>query len=78
MRMEDKDYKIREAQKDAVITYNSNIRLNFDARLSITYEWAERIFINAFGQFCNFNYKTDDIKGRLNDWYINASIGIRL
>ena len=58
--------------------YNSNMKLNVDARLSITYEWSERLFINAFGQFCNFNYKTDYMKGRLNEWYINASIGIRL
>ncbi len=58
--------------------YNSNMKLNVDARLSITYEWSERLFINAFGQFCNFNYKTDYLKGRLNEWYINASIGVRL
>jgi hypothetical protein len=58
--------------------YNSNMKLNVDARLSITYEWGERLFINAFGQFCNFNYKTDYMKGRLNEWYINASIGVRL
>ena len=73
--MNDKDYKITPAGEES---HTSNIRLNFDARLSITYEWNERIFINAFGQFCNFNYKTDNIKGRLNDWYINGSIGIRL
>lgn len=78
LQMDNKDYRIREAETDPEATYNSNMRVNFDARLSITYEWNERIFINAFGQFCNFNYKTDNIKGRLNDWYINGSIGIRL
>ncbi len=76
--MPETDYKIRPAAINAEESQNSSIRLNFDARLSITYEWNERIFVNAFGQFCNFNYKTDYIKGRLNDWYINAAIGIRL
>ena len=75
MSMKEEDYKIESAGEES---HTSNIRLNFDARLSLTYEWNERIFINAFGQFCNFNFKTDDIKGRLNDWYINAAIGVRL
>ena len=76
--MKEEDYKIREASSDAVITSNSNMRLNIDARLSITYEWNERLYINAYGQFSSFNNKTDDIKGRLNEWYINAALGIRL
>ena len=78
LEMEDKDYRIREAKQDPVASENSKIRLNFDARLSLTYEWNSRLFINAYGQFSNFQYKTDKMKGRLNDWYINASIGVRL
>lgn len=74
----DGDYKIRRADKNPEVSKNSNIQLNFDARLSITYEWNERLFINAYGQFGNFRYKTDHIKGRLNDWYVNAALGIRL
>ena len=75
MDMDDANYKIWLTEEE---THNSNIRLNVDARLSITYEWSERLFFNAFGQFSNFNYKTDYMKGRLNEWYINASIGLRL
>ena len=78
LQMDNKDYRIREAETDPEATYNSNMRVNFDARLSITYEWNERIFLNAFGQFSNFRFKTDNVSGRLNDWYINASIGVRL
>lgn len=74
----DGDYKIRRADQNPEISKNSNIQLNFDARLSITYEWNERLFINAYGQFGNFRYKTDHISGRLNDWYVNAALGIRL
>lgn len=75
--MEDVDYRIREAKTHPISTENSSIKLNYDARLSITYEWNNRLFVNAFGQFSNFKYHTEDMSGRLNDWYVNASIGIR-
>lgn len=78
LEMPDSEFKIRKAAQYPEISKNSNIQLNFDARLSITYEWNERLFINAFGQFGNFRYKTDHISGRLNDWYINAAMGVRL
>ena len=78
MDMPEEDYRIREAETDHIVSKNSNIKLNFDARLSITYEWNSRVFINAFGQLNSFGYKLDQISGRLNDWYINASIGVRL
>ena len=58
-------------------TNNGRVRLNFDARLSVTYQF-DRYFINAYGQFCNFPYSQENTSGRLNDWYINASVGIRL
>jgi hypothetical protein len=56
---------------------NNRVALNFTARLSITYNWS-RYFINANGQFNNFNYKHNAMHGHLNDWYINASVGVRL
>ena len=78
LEMEEKDYRIREAKKDHIVTRNSNIKLNYDARLSITYEWNSRVFINAYGQLNSFGYKLDQVSGRLYDWYVNASIGVRL
>lgn len=56
---------------------NNRLALNFTARLSLTYNW-DRYFINANGQFNNFNYKHDAMHGHLNDWFINASVGVRL
>ena len=56
---------------------NGKVKVNFDARLSLTYQW-DRFFINAYGQFCNFPYSYDQGSGRVNDWYINAAIGVRL
>jgi hypothetical protein len=56
---------------------NSGLAVNFDVRLSLTYNF-DRYFLNACGQFYNFQYNSDDSRGYLNDWYINASIGVRL
>ena len=78
MEMPEEDFRIREAETDPVISRNSNIKLSYDARLSVTYEWNSRVFINAYGQFNSLGFKVDHISGRLNDWYINASIGVRL
>ena len=58
-------------------TYNSGISIGFDARLSVTYNLG-RYFINAYGQFNNIRYHHNSTHGYLNDWFINASIGIRL
>ena len=58
-------------------TYNSGIAVNFDARLSVTYNFG-RYFVNAYGQFNNFRYTHDENHGHLNDWYINAAFGVRL
>jgi len=56
---------------------HSKVSLNFDARLSVTYNW-KRFFANIYGQFSQFPYRDDNVKGRLNDWYVNAALGVRL
>ena len=66
-RIEEKEYN----------TYNGGLAVNFDARLSLTYNF-NRYFINAYGQFCNFRYRHDESHGYLNDWFVNASFGVRL
>ena len=78
MDMPEEDYMIWEAPKDHIVSKNSNIKLSYDARLSVTYEWNNRVFINAYGQLNGFGFKLDQVSGRLNDWYINASVGLRL
>ena len=44
---DESNYRIRPAANDAVVTSNSSAKLNIDARLSVTYEWANRYFVNA-------------------------------
>ena len=68
------EYEIRST---GAHSRNNRIALNFTTRLSVTYNWS-RYFINANGQFNNFNFKHKAMHGHLNDWYINASVGVRL
>ena len=75
--MEDSEYRI-DKDNPYISTKDSSMKINFDARVSVTYEWNKRIFLNAFCQFTNFKYRLDDLNGRLNDWYLNASLGVRL
>ena len=58
-------------------TFNSGLTINFDARLSLTYNFS-RYFINAYGQFSNMRYRHDNTHGHLNDWFVNTSFGLRL
>jgi hypothetical protein len=58
-------------------SYNSGIAVNFDARISVTYNFG-RYFVNAYGQFNNCRYTHEDNRGRLNDWFVNAAFGVRL
>ena len=49
-----------------------------DARLSVTYNWGD-FFFNANAQVHDFRFKDNDRnKGSLTDWYVNASVGMRL
>ena len=78
MDMSEEDFRIRAAETDHVISKNSSVKLSYDARLSVTYEWNSRVFVNAYGQFNSLGFKVDHVSGRLNDWYVNASVGVRL
>ena len=57
--------------------FNSGMTINFDARLSVTYNF-NRYFVSAYGQFNNMRYRHNSSHGYLNDWFVNTSFGIRL
>lgn len=67
----------RHINEYSTASRHSHVTLNFDARLSLTYQF-DRFFFNAYGQFSRIPYKDAQVKGRFTDWYINASLGIRL
>ena len=58
-------------------TFDSGLTVNFDARLSVTYNFG-RYFVCAYGQFNNMRYSHKRSHGYLNDWFINTSVGLRL
>ena len=65
---------------------NSRVQLNVNSRLSVTYG-GSRWYVNANGNFYHSRYSYDSRPdsdrtrgkntGRLNDWSVNANIGIR-
>ena len=74
---DESNYRIRPADNDAVVSTNSSAKFNFDARLSVTYQWADRYFVSAYGQFNRFRFDISEFSARLTDWYVNASMGVR-
>ena len=64
-------------EKDAKKTQYSRIIPLIDARLSGTYNCGNWFF-NANAQFNKFKFKHNSNRGSLTDWYVNASIGLRL
>ena len=74
-----KDSELDDAYKLKLVSVNSlhtRISPNIDARLSLTYQW-DRFFVNAYGQFITFHYKTHQVSGNTNDWYVNTTLGVR-
>ena len=58
-------------------TYNSGLTMNLDLRLSVTYNFS-RYFMNCNGEFNNFRVRKSTTNGRLENWVVNASFGVRL
>lgn len=57
--------------------HHSPVSLTYYARVSLTYNW-NRFFINAYGQWNRFNYDNgEEGHGRIKDWFVNTSVGIR-
>ena len=63
-------------ETDEVVRYGK-VSFNFDARASITYNW-NRYFLNVHGQWNQFKHSVDNNTLKLNDWFVNASLGVRL
>ena len=59
------------------VSHWSNVTLTYNARASITYNY-DRFFFNVYGQLNTHRYHYgDDGDGRVRDWFINTSIGVR-
>lgn len=59
------------------VVSHGKVSFNLDARASITYNW-NRYFLNIHGQWNQFKHSMDNNTVKLNDWFVNASLGMRL
>ena len=57
-------------------TTGNRVSWNFDARLSLVYNWSN-CYLRVYGHYNRFRYKNDDGLGWLMDWTGYASLGIR-
>ena len=57
-------------------TSDNKVKLNFDARLSVVYNF-DRWYMRVFGHYNQFRYGNDVVSGRVTDWTVNASLGFR-
>lgn len=71
------NFSIWPMEDQPKVTHHSRVIPVIDARLSVTYNFGNW-FVNANAQLNRFSYKYYNDKGNLTDWYINASIGVRL
>ncbi|MBR2205229.1 MAG: DUF4421 family protein [Prevotella sp.] len=55
---------------------NGSVRLNFDGRMSVSYNWS-RWYLRVYGHYNRFTYKNGDDNGRWTDWKAYASLGFR-
>ena len=69
----DGDYKVVEDSSESTA---NRISWNFDARLSIVYNW-KNCYLRVYGHYNRFRYKNDEGLGWIQDWTGYASLGIR-
>lgn len=67
------DYRISLMDTDSK---GSRIMLNVNSRASVAYNWS-RWYLSVNGNFYNARYRYGNSNGRLNDWNVNANIGVR-
>ena len=68
------DVTIQESDE---VVKHGKVSFNLDARASISYTW-DRYFLNVHGQWNQFKHSVDRNTVKLDDWFVNASLGIRL
>lgn len=67
------DFEMWDAGSETTYSW---LRLNFDLRIGMAYNWS-RYFIGLQSQFNNFTYKKDTGKVTLTDWYARIALGVR-
>ena len=66
-------WKVKESADEKT---NGSVRLNFDGRVSVSYNWS-RWYLRVYGHYNRFTYKHEGDRGRWTDWKVYASLGFR-
>lgn len=72
--LDEGDVTLRESMVEET---NNKISWNFDARLSVSYNWSN-VYLRLYGHYNRFQYSNDEVNGRLTDWTVYAGLGVRL
>lgn len=70
------DYYKMELREDRVWSTNNRIGFNFDARMSVVYNFPG-CYLRFYGFYNRFPFKNDMSNGRLSEWRAYATLGIR-
>ena len=72
-----KTFSVWPMEKNPKVTQHSRMIPVINARLSVTYNLGNWFF-NANAMLHDFRFKHESNKGSLTDWFVNASVGVRL
>ena len=73
---EDLDYELWKITPEGTVSRNSNMKLNIDLRLAVTYNIG-RFFVAAYGTLTQNNANFEGNKTRTLSWYVNSFFGYR-
>lgn len=70
------DYDSFSLVEKAVYETKNKVSWNFDARLSVSYNW-RRFYLRTYGHYNRFRFRDDSGDSRLTDWRVYLDLGFR-
>ena len=70
------NYKGYSLVEKAVYETSNKVSWNFDARLSVSYNWS-RFYLRTYGHYNRFRFQYDSGDSKLTDWRVYLDLGFR-
>ena len=70
------NYKGYTLVEKAVYETSNKVSWNFDARLSVSYNWS-RFYLRTYGHYNRFRFQYDSGDSKLTDWRVYLDLGFR-
>ena len=70
------NYKGYSLVEKAVYATTNKVTWNFDARLSVSYNWS-RFYLRTYGHYNRFRFQYDSGDSKLTDWRVYLDLGFR-